>query len=71
MKILAQGQHGFIGDGEKNKVKGQLAVLGGGKFNIVIKSSVGSCLGCGLKKIVKGPGNFSQTQGIMPPYWVV
>ena len=69
---LAQCQDGFLGDGEKNQLRGQLAALGGGnKFNIVTKSSVGSCLGGGFKNIVKGPGNyvdggkknFSQTQG--------
>jgi len=48
-----------------------VTALEGGKFNIVTKSSVSSCLGGGFKNIVKGPGNyvgggkknFSQTQG--------
>ena len=60
-----------MGGGEKNQLKGQLAALGGGKFNIVTKSSVSLCLGGGFKNIMKGPGNYggggkknlSQTQG--------
>ena len=55
---LAQGQDGFLGGAEKNQLKGQLAALGGGKFNIVLGSSVGSCLGGRFKNIVKGPGNY-------------
>ena len=54
---LAQGQDGFPGGGEKNQLKGQLVALGGGKFNIVMRSSVGSCLSGRFKNIVKGPGN--------------
>ena len=39
--------------------KGQLTAFGGGKFNIVTKrSSAGSCLGGGIKNIVKGLGNY-------------
>ena len=38
--------------------KGQLTAFGGAKFNIVTKSSAGSCLGGGIKNIVKGLGNY-------------
>ena len=77
---LAQGQDGFLGGGEKNQLKGQLEALGGGKFNIVMRSSVGSCIGGRFKNIVKGPGNMSavvrrrtspKIKEVMPPYLVV
>jgi len=54
----AQGNDGFLGGGNENKLNGQLSVLGGGRLNTVSDNGVSSCLGGGRNNLVEGANNY-------------